>query len=162
VSELSFSLTDAPERDTVDALWMRLIEFNATAAGPTEHRPMLAVVRDPSSQLVGGACGSSYWGWLHLELLWVAEEWRGQGHGGRLLTIMETEAVARGATRAFLDSFDFQAIAFYTRRGYRVFGELPDFPPGHHRCWLVKTLTADCRTAGDLDAAEDFHPPRPA
>jgi hypothetical protein len=46
----------------------------------------------------------------------------------------------RGAKHAHLDTFSFQAPGFYHKHGYRVFGELPDFPPGHRRYYLTKDL----------------------
>jgi hypothetical protein len=31
-----------------------------------------------------------------------------------------------------------QALAFYERQGYTVFGVLDDFPPGHRKYFLAK------------------------
>jgi hypothetical protein len=50
------------------------------------------------------------------------------------------EARWRGARNAYLDTFSFQAPDFYQRHGYRVFGELVDFPPGHTRYYMTKQL----------------------
>jgi hypothetical protein len=41
---------------------------------------------------------------------------------------------------AHLDTFDFQAEAFYLKGGYEMFGILDDCPPGHKRFFLRKTL----------------------
>jgi hypothetical protein len=41
---------------------------------------------------------------------------------------------------AYLDTFTFQAPKFYQRLGYREFGRLDDFPPGHARIWFWKPL----------------------
>jgi len=41
---------------------------------------------------------------------------------------------------AHLDTFSFQAPDFYQQRGYQVFGQLDDFPPGHRRYYLTKEL----------------------
>ena len=62
------------------------------------------------------------------------------GDGRRLLAVAEDEARRRGAKNAFLDTFSFQAPDFYRQHGYQVFGELPDFPPGHTRAFLTKKL----------------------
>jgi hypothetical protein len=37
-----------------------------------------------------------------------------------------------------LDTFTFKALKFYERLGYREFGRLDDFPPGHSRICLTK------------------------
>lgn len=52
----------------------------------------------------------------------------------------EAEAVRRGCHHALLDTFDFQARPFYERLGYRVWGELADFPAGHTWFYLSKAL----------------------
>lgn len=58
----------------------------------------------------------------------------------RNLTLAEHEARQRGAKNAYLDTFSFQALNFYKRHGYQVFGELPNLPPGHQRYFLTKQL----------------------
>ena len=79
------------------------------------------------------------WSWLMIEGLWVAEALRGHGLGGRLL-LAEELAVRRGCRGSWLGTFDIQARAFYERRGYAVFAELPGFPPGHTHFHLGKAL----------------------
>jgi hypothetical protein len=38
----------------------------------------------------------------------------------------------------YLFTYSFQARPFYERAGYRVFGELPDHPPGQTKYYLAK------------------------
>ena len=80
-----------------------------------------------------------------IEGLWVADDQRGRGYGSQLLTAAETIAVERGCIGAWLGTFDFQARGFYERHGYRVFGELADFPAGHRHFELSKRF-ADVTT----------------
>jgi len=82
----------------------------------------------------------SYWDWLYIDLLWVKDELRGLGYGHRILTLVEQEARQLGAKNAYMDTFSFQTLDFYTQHGYQVFGELNDFPPGHQRYFLKKQL----------------------
>lgn len=80
-------------------------------------------------------------GWLQVHVLWVDPELRGQGIGQRLLAEAEAAARQLGARNVMLDTFDWQAEAFYLRQGYTVYGRLPDCPPGHERIYLRKTLS---------------------
>jgi ribosomal protein S18 acetylase RimI-like enzyme len=84
--------------------------------------------------------GVTYWDWLSIDLMWIKDDLRGRGYGSRLLTLIEDAARQRGAKHAHLDTFSFQAPGFYKKHGYQVFGELPDFPSGHTRYYLVKQL----------------------
>ena len=50
----------------------------------------------------------------------------------------EQEARDRGCSHAHCDTYDFQALPFYQKLGYQVFGQLEDYPAGHTRYFLQK------------------------
>jgi ribosomal protein S18 acetylase RimI-like enzyme len=114
--------------------------YNVQQTGDNKFERLCFVLQAPEQEIVGGILGEIYWGWFYLDLLWVKEELRGRGYGHRLLTHAEKEALKRGAKHVYLDTFSFQAPDFYKDHGYQVFGELPDFPPGHQRFFLTKQL----------------------
>jgi len=134
------SQADPPAREDVDALIRRLSAFNSQFAGDEQYRPLAFFLRDVDGEMASGISGSTSWNWLAIELLWVRQDLRGQGYGGRLLDAAEQEAVRRGRDRALLDTMSFQAPRFYQERGYTIFGELADFPGGHARFYLTKRL----------------------
>jgi GNAT superfamily N-acetyltransferase len=97
-------------------------------------------LRDADQAVVGGLWGSTAYGWLFTQLLVVPEQSRGHGIGRQLLSMAEAEAVKRGCHAAWLDTFEFQAKAFYERVGYSCFATLPDYPKGSSRFFLRKEL----------------------
>jgi GNAT superfamily N-acetyltransferase len=117
-----------------------LDEGNMLITGWRDYHPVSIFLRDEAGRLQGGIFGYTWGRWLHVENLWVAEPLRGGGYGSRLLKAAEEEARAYGCHGVYLETFDFQAPEFYRRHGYEVFGELPDFPPGHTQYYLRKTL----------------------
>ena len=131
-----------------DAEWSAvgggISQYNKQQAGDTHHQALCfmlyAVDGADDAEAVGGIVGSTYWDWLYVDLLWLREDLRGQGYGHQLLTAAEDEARQRGAKKAYLDTFSFQAPDFYEQHGYRVFGTLDDFPIGHQRFFLTKAL----------------------
>ena len=116
-------------------------EADPPQVGPRNWAPFCLSLRDAAGTLVGGLYGATTWGWLLVDGLWVAEGLRRRGLGSRLLAAAEEAAIARGCRGAWLGTFDFQAREFYELHGYRVFGALPDFPPGHTHFELWKALT---------------------
>lgn len=108
------------------------------ATRPVGPRPLDILIRGDGDEIVGGLIASTYWGWLDVDDLWVTEHLRGQGLGRRLLRMAEEEAQARGCSRARLRTFSFQARGFYEKEGYRVVGELEDYPPGATFYWMRK------------------------
>ena len=103
-------------------------------------RPLGVFMRDERGRLVGGVWGHVNWNWLSVNLVWLSEELRGAGHGRRLMAALEVAARERGCAYAHLDTFSYQARPFYERLGYEVFAALEDYPPGHRRYFMKKTL----------------------
>ena len=133
IVELAPALSDAEAEQIVRSL----VSHNDAQAAPQRQQTLNVVARQ-GEQLVGGLLGFTNWGWLSVHILWVAQELRGRGVGRQLLLAAEAEARARGCCHAHLNTFSFQALGFYERLGYRVFGQLEDYPAGHTKYYLQK------------------------
>ncbi|MBV9782597.1 MAG: GNAT family N-acetyltransferase [Acidisphaera sp.] len=134
-------LTDTPGPGTWQSIVKGLTDFNERFAGPEDFRFLILVLRQPGTgEVLGGLWGRTLYAWLYVNVLFVPEALRRQGLGSRLMRDAEAEALARGCRGALVDTFDFQARPFYERLGYTVFGTVPDYPPGHECCFLLKRL----------------------
>lgn len=131
---------DNPEQSAWGIIGRGVANYNKEQAGDNKFQRLCYVLHAPDREIVGGVIAEVYWDWLYIDLLWVKDELRGRGYGYRLLTRVEQAARQQGAKNAYLDTFSFQAPEFYKRYGYRVFGELEDYPPGHRRYFLRKQL----------------------
>jgi ribosomal protein S18 acetylase RimI-like enzyme len=118
----------------------KLRDNNVAQTGAADDDWLELWLRDEHGSLVGGLAGWTWAGWLQIDLLWIDPRLRGRGHAARLLAAAEQEARARGCRRAVLDTFGFQAPELYRKLGYQVFGVLQDFPAGHTRYYLTKSL----------------------
>jgi ribosomal protein S18 acetylase RimI-like enzyme len=118
-----------------------LNDFNETYAGPTNLERFQLAVRSEDGEVVAGVLASCIWQWLHINVIWVSEELRGQGYGSKLLDAAEKEGIKRGRKYVVLHTFSFQARPFYERHGYKVSGELMDFPEGHAQFTMMKRLS---------------------
>lgn len=129
----------APDIDlaVVDA---GLGDFNDGQPALRDVRPLHAVAHAGDGSVVGGAVGRTWGGCCELQKLWVAAEHRGRGMGSRLLEAFEREAVSRGCTLAYLDTFSFQAPAFYAARGYVEVLRVTGFTGGVTKMTLHKPL----------------------
>ncbi|MFQ5421889.1 MAG: GNAT family N-acetyltransferase [Anaerolineae bacterium] len=136
---MAFEITEIPNPMDLQILTDGLNQTNAEFALPYEKRELAVWYRE-NGRLLGGLSGSTVWGWLYINLLWVDETQRGSGLGRKLVLAAEEEAIRRGCRAAFLNTFSFQACGFYEKLNYTVFGQLDDFPPGHQRIYLQKWL----------------------
>ncbi|MEX3945977.1 GNAT family N-acetyltransferase, partial [Paraburkholderia sp. BR10937] len=105
------------------------------------YRPLAVSVSHPETgEIVAGLLAGTNYGQLHVLVLFVQEELRGAGIGSRLMLLAEEEACRRGCSGAWLDTYSFQARAFYERLDYTVFGTIDNYPPGHSRFFMKKPL----------------------
>ena len=137
---LNIELDESPSQDNLEVLRRGLGEHARDLVEGAGFRPLAVFACDDEGAIVGGAFGWLNWNWLDASLLWVDERRRGQGLGSRLLQRLEAAARERGCRRAHLETFSYQARAFYERHGYREFACLPDYPPGHTKVYLRKDL----------------------
>jgi GNAT superfamily N-acetyltransferase len=135
---ISVRLSDVADDEVRKAIAAPLVRFNESRAGPSGNRPLVIELRDADGAIVGGLWGATGYGWLFTQLLVVPEQSRGQGWGRRLMSLAEAEAVKRGCHAAWLDTFEFQARAFYEQIGYSRFATLPDFPKGSFALLLAQ------------------------
>jgi GNAT superfamily N-acetyltransferase len=130
-----------PEEDVRAAILTPLRAHNAARAGESLSETIALVVRDPSTNdITGGLYGRIFYRWLFIELLAIPEQARGKGTGSRLIRLAEDMARERDCVGIWLDTFDFQAPAFYKAHGFTEFGCIDDFPPAHTRHFLQKRL----------------------
>lgn len=127
--------------ETLDKL---IIEFNLNQLPFPEHPPWKTLVFTckQNESLMGGVYGYLVMNnVLKIDVLYVKQEYRHQQLGKQLLEKIEAEAKAQGAYLSQLETYDFQALEFYKKQGYDVYGVLEHCPaPGHQRYSLKKTL----------------------
>ena len=136
----TISVEESPKQEDVDALVRGLTEHGVAHTRVPGFQPIGAFLRDESGNLAGGIWGYLNWNWLFVGLFWISDASRGKGYGKQLLGALEEAARARGCQYAHLDTFSYQARPFYESLGYEVFATLDDYPPGHQRFYMKKTL----------------------
>ena len=117
-----------------------LQKFNDEKVGPDNHELLNIVEYDNSGNIIAGILGGTYWGWMHIDILWVDENHRKQGLGTQLLKAAESEAIKRGCHSVHVDTMSWQAPDFYKKHGYETISELNDIPSGNKKFHLIKKL----------------------
>ncbi len=132
---------EAPSDADREAILRPLLAYNAGAVGTFPVETVAFVLRDEQGDIVGGLWGRISYDWLFVELLSVAERWRGRDLGTGLMEAAERRARERGCRGLWLDTYAFQARGFYEKLGFSVFGVLEDHPVGSRRYFLAKVLS---------------------
>lgn len=127
---IQFSEHDDVPADAGNVVDAGLDAYNGEAAPLHEVQRLSCFARLPSGAVVGGAIGRTWGEACELQQLWVHADHRGHGLGAELLRRFESLATRRGCRVFYLETFNFQAPAFYRRCGYRVATEIRAFPHG--------------------------------
>ncbi|MGV9311300.1 GNAT family N-acetyltransferase [Streptomyces sp. NPDC003691] len=130
-AELSQQLSDG-----LDA-----VNFPATGTTAADQTGLSVKAVDDDGRLIGGLTGWTWGGLLGIDMLWIREDSRRDGWGGKLLLAAEEEARRRGCDRACVSSFTFQAPGFYQRHGYRETGRTLGIPGGAEDVHMFKEFT---------------------
>lgn len=118
-------------------------DFNAAAAATlADVQPLHVIASDERAAVLGGAIGRTWGACCELQQLWVHGESRGQGLGSALMDAFELHARQRGCRLVYLDTFSFQAPAFYRARGYQDVLVTAGFTGGVVKFTMHKTLQA--------------------
>ena len=114
--------------------------YNRSKRETTESEPLNLYDEDEHGQLMAGLVAETFGNWLEIEYLFVKEGLRGQGIGSQLLQQAESEAKKRNCRFAFVNTYQFQAPAFYQKYGYKEVFTMKDYPYTGQRYYYQKEL----------------------
>ncbi|MBT0951126.1 GNAT family N-acetyltransferase [Streptococcus infantis] len=114
--------------------------YNRSKREAAESEPLNLYVEDDSGELLAGLVAETFGNWLEIEYLFVKEDLRGQGIGSQLLQRAESEAKKRNCRYVFVNTYQFQAPAFYQKHGYQEVFTLKDYPCTGQRHYYQKDL----------------------
>ena len=136
------TLETAPEPAEEQVILDGLRAFNVRVIGDPKIQPVDVFVRDERGRVIGGLVGQIKWRWLYVSKLWLPDSLRGTGTGTKLMRMAEDYAWSKDCLGVHLDTFEYQALPFYLKLGYELFGTLEGFPPGYRQYYLKKSRPA--------------------
>ena len=114
--------------------------YNRSKREVAESEPLNLYVEDEHGEIMAGLVAETFGNWLEIEYLFVTENLRGQGIGSQLLQRAESEAKKRNCRFAFVNTYQFQAPAFYQKYGYTEVFTLKYYPYTGQRYYYQKDL----------------------
>ncbi len=138
----TISVDEHPQTADEQVVHEGLHAFNVPFIGDGDERPISCFVRDAEGRTVGGLTGRIKWRWLYVARFWLPESLRGQGTGSRVMAEIEAYAWSHDCLGVHLDTFEYQALPFYEKLGYEVYGTLDGYPPGYRQFYLRKLRPA--------------------
>jgi ribosomal protein S18 acetylase RimI-like enzyme len=136
--ELAWVVHDHVPPDAARVVDDGLGESNAKAAPVHDLARVSCFASLASGEVVGGAVGRRWGGCCELQQLWVDPAYRGRGIGSKLVRLFEDRAAEHGCHTFYLETFSFQAPAFYRSLGYQAAAEIGGFPGGIVRYLMLR------------------------
>ncbi|ANA81237.1 N-acetyltransferase [Paenibacillus glucanolyticus] len=129
------------ESDSGDNNYVRnqMIEFNLKHFPDDlkgRYQEINLLLRNADGEILGGIVGEICWNWLEIHYLFVDERFRKSGYGAKLLSEVENMAREKQCEFVKLDTLSFQALDFYIKQGYEIYGKIEN--AGRHTHYYMK------------------------
>ena len=128
-----------PDEELDDEITQKTRDHNAQFT-PSDYKPLSIYVKDDDGKLIGGMTAFLSWSYLEIKYLWVDEDHRAQGLAAQIMQAGELAALNNKCEYALVDTFEFQALDFYLKQGYRQVAELDGYLGKYKRYYLQKKL----------------------
>ncbi|MCR9157974.1 MAG: GNAT family N-acetyltransferase [Rhodobacteraceae bacterium] len=112
------------ETGFVDVLEMHLLNSLRADIEQARNEPICLTIQAANTDFVADLVGHTSYGWLHLNMLWVAPEHRRQGYGRQLVNVPLERAQSLECHSAWLDTSNPVAFTIWKRLGFSEFGRL--------------------------------------
>lgn len=113
------------------------------------------VLKDSQGRVQGGVIASTIFRVMHLEVLWVADEYRRMGYGAQLVLGAEQIGFENGCNTTQTWTFSFQGPEFYPAIGYELLGIYDGYPNGITELVFMKRLAANQPEAREPGVPDD-------
>ncbi|MBU5314034.1 GNAT family N-acetyltransferase [Tissierella carlieri] len=108
--------------EKVNYIHRRLQEYNSRYI--TDCEDLSYCIENENGECIAGIVASRDMDCITVDYLFVDDAYRKNGYGSELLIHLEEQAIRLHVKRIILNTFGFQAPAFYEKQGYQLFGKI--------------------------------------
>lgn len=116
-----------------------IVDFNAQII--KEKSSHFSVFAKDGAQIIGGALIWDHSDALYIDVLWCNEQYRKQGIGTKFITMIDDAAKNKELLKIFVDTYEFQAQAFYEKHGFYCIGTIPKYLKDYDRIFMRKDIS---------------------
>jgi ribosomal protein S18 acetylase RimI-like enzyme len=129
--------------EDLEKIRSKLSRFNTERSDGLSREPGTSIqlaLRDDNGEIQGALWGRAIYKSFMIDVLWIAEDYRAQGNGRRLVAKAEKIAKEHGCISAQTSTYSFQAPDFYRGLNYELFGKFEGYPSNIKKYYFGKTL----------------------
>ena len=156
-----FSIDINATKEETDHLREKLKAYNQEQTHGQFNQPGIdihLVLKNAKDEVLGGIIAVTMLHVMHLDVLWVAEEYRRRGFGKALVLAAEQIGLENGCKASHTWTFDFQGPDFYPKIGYQLIGVYDGYPGNRKEYVFKKELTENHNpTDNNTFVSDDFY-----
>lgn len=107
-----------------------------------KYKEIHIFLQDENGLVCGGILGETCWNWLEIQYLFVEPSYRRHGYGKKLIQEVEKMAINNQCDFIKVDTLSFQALDFYIKEGFEVYGVIEN-AGRHTHYYMKKDLKSD-------------------
>ncbi len=107
MSNIQYSIENSPDASDDKVIRNGIVDFNAQII--KEKSSHFSVFAKDGDQIIGGALIWEHSDALYIDVLWCNEQYRKQGVGTKIITMIDDTAKNKGLPKVFVDTYEFQA-----------------------------------------------------
>lgn len=138
MDQIKYTVDDNPKLDDDAVVRNGIVNFNKSVIN--EKASHFSVFAKFNERIIGGALIWEHSDALYIDVLWCDDDFRHQGVGTKIMSLIEDEANKKSIKKLFVETYGFQAKDFYKKQGFSVIGVIPQYILGHDKIFLRKDI----------------------
>ena len=139
MSNIQYSIENTPDASDDKVIRNGIVDFNSKII--KEKSSHFSLFAKDGDQIIGGALIWGHSDALYIDVLWCNEQYRKQGIGTKIITMIDDVAKNKRLPKIFVDTYEFQAQAFYEKHGFYCIGTIPKFLKDYDRIFMRKDIS---------------------
>lgn len=139
MNSIEYSIENNPAASDDKVIRNGIVDFNAQII--KEKSSHFSVFAKDGTQIIGGALIWEHSDALYIDVLWCNEQYRKQGIGTTIITMIDDAAKNKGLPKIFVDTYEFQAQDFYKKHGFYCIGTIPKYLKDYDRIFMRKDVS---------------------
>ena len=138
MSNIEYIIENTPDASDDKVIRNGIVDFNAQII--REKSSHFSVFAKDFAQIIGGALIWEHSDALYIDVLWCNEQYRKQGIGTQIISKIDDVAKNKSLPKIFVDTYEFQAQAFYEKHGFYCIGNIPKYLKNYDRIFMRKDI----------------------
>ncbi len=139
MSNIEYFIENTPDASDDKVIRNGIVDFNAQII--KEKSSHFSIFAKDGAQIIGGALIWEHSDALYIDVLWCNAQYRKQGIGTKIITMIDDVAKNKRLPKIFVDTYEFQAQTFYEKHGFYCIGTIPKYLKDYDRIFMRKDVS---------------------